>query len=168
MRSLSEYLFFTQIINTCNESISNNVLRRLKPHDIREGMLSMYEYISHNDNIKMFYMDFNSNERALWEELYKLYTKGLWNIAESNYNASSLNIEEGKLKLANSEIKRKLRFANNDIDVSQIEYALIIDDDLKNHSYIVFINRLTNLLDKFTQKTNYDLLINVFKNLSKN
>ena len=73
MRNLSEYLFFSQIINICNESISNNVLRRLTPKDLREGILNMYEYILHNDNIKMFYMDFDSDERSLWKKLYKLY-----------------------------------------------------------------------------------------------
>lgn len=168
MKSLSKYLF-EQINNICNESIiPDNVLGRLNPKDLRNGILSMYEYISNNNDIKMFYMDFNSTERPLWKKLYELYITDLWNIVESNSSASSLNIEEGKLLLANSEIKRKLRLANNKLDVSQAEYALIMDDNLNNNSYIIVINRSIGLMKRFMQKPNYELLVKIFNKLSKN
>lgn len=88
MKNISQYIKH----NTeppVNEGLIRNVLSigtlmRKSPEDLLTGILNMYDYVSNEDDIKKFFMDFPFRERPFWKNLFQLYSKGIFGIFDIN------------------------------------------------------------------------------------
>lgn len=75
-------------------SISIALVKSIPVEDLMNGILSMYEYICDNKDIKLFYKDMPMKQRPLWKSLYDMYKQKLWSIydiSQSTYKQYSRN-----------------------------------------------------------------------------
>ena len=93
MKELNDYILEQQL----NEGLARNafsiaIVRSLDPEDLLNGIISMYEYITDENDIKLFYQDMDMKYRPFWKNLYKMYEKKLWSIWNVKRDDESYNV----------------------------------------------------------------------------
>lgn len=53
--------------------LSKPILNRIRPDDLKTGILNMYDYICAGDDMEKFYKDFPRMQKMFWKNLYQLY-----------------------------------------------------------------------------------------------
>lgn len=172
MKYLSDYLINLLTEDVCNESnvFSFYSLSKIRPKNLKIGLLSMYDYILNNDDIKFFFQDMQASERPMWRALYDTYQEKLWSIVEINIDNNEdelLGIKKNILIKLTPQLKRGLRLLNSDLDVSKTEFAIIIEDELRKCSYLITINRSIDFSTRLSNMIDRNYLIRAFAKLGK-
>lgn len=157
MKQLKEYIY-----ENINEGIIKGVIslafiKKISPEDLLNGILNMYEYICNNEDIELFFQDFQFKERVFWKNLYEMYTKKVWSIFDMNDNEdlSKLGLQENVITKISVEMRRNLRDiikqsqnSTLDLKASEIESIIPITDPKDNKIYFITLNRTKGALNR--------------------
>ena len=86
MKQLKEYIYENINEGIIKGVISLSFIKKISPEDLLNGIMNMYEYICNNEDIELFFQDFQFKERVFWKNLYEMYTKKVWSIFDMNDN----------------------------------------------------------------------------------
>lgn len=83
--------------------LSKPILNRIRPDDLKTGILNMYDYICAGDDIEKFYKDFPRTQKMFWKNLYQLYDSNAFGMFEV---APKISAEYGGTIFNNDDIKK--------------------------------------------------------------
>ena len=200
MEQLNEFLKNHTNIQHIDESFIKSTislvnLNKINPEELLEGILDMYDYITDDDDINLFYQDMKKTDILMWKNLYELYRKQLWSIIDvpvyiddEQTEIDDLSENDKKcyefikesfpsyneLIKVTPQFRRNLRFfirnsKNQSLDIkpSAPEYIMLITDEIKNCSYIITINRTPGLLSRLVNGVDRKYLVKAFSKLGE-
>jgi hypothetical protein len=157
MKQLKEYIYENINEGIIKGIISLSFIKKISPEDLLNGIMNMYEYICNNEDIELFFQDFQFKERVFWKNLYEMYTKKVWSIFDMNDNEdlSKLGLQENVITKISVEMRRNLRDiikqsqnSTLDLKASEIESIIPITDPKDNKIYFITLNRTKGALNR--------------------
>lgn len=76
--------------------MSRPVLNRIRPDDLKTGILNMYDYICAGDDMEKFYQDFPRVQKMFWKNLYELYETTAFGMFELDPKKVEIGDDENK------------------------------------------------------------------------
>lgn len=175
MKQLKEYISENINEDIINESIINesiikgllslSFIKKISPEDLLNGIMNMYEYICNDEDIDLFFQDFQFKERIFWENLYEMYKNKVWSIFDmNNDDLNKLGLQENVITKISVEMRRNLRdiiknSKNNTLDLkaSEIESIIPITDPKDNKIYFITLNKTKGLLNRLFRSADIKL-----------
>lgn len=105
MKTLYETIIDEQYVDEglIKNMLSRPVLNRMRPEDLKTGILNMYDYICAGDDIEKFYKDFPRAQKMFWKNLYELYNSNAFGMFELDPKISA---EYGGTVFNDDDIKK--------------------------------------------------------------